>query len=589
MSAPPREVGPYRLVRRLGGGGMGEVWEATHTVSALRHALKLVRAPDPEVALRFEREAEALARLEHPRIVRVHAVGREGDTLWLAQDLVAGESLDRRLERGPLAVDEALRLTRELGGALSHAHARGLLHRDLKPHNVLLNERGAPVLVDFGLALMVGRERLTQTGSVLGTPGYMAPEQCEGAPQDERADVYGLAATLYAMLVGRAPHVGASPLAVLDAVLHAPIDRPRALRPEVPAPVERALLWALERDPQARPPSVTALVEALAGGARSRPRPRRLLAPLGAALLLAVALALRASLPTPAPPPPSPAQASPAVEPARRRPPDAEAPYRAALLAGDAVALERAALRGPPGDPALRAAVSAFWRAAAARRLARADGDSLVNRLGAGLPAAELELRQVLHALRLARQADPRTNLIGDPALQGLFEAAQLTHTPHLRDLLESELPDEPVSLYLRAAAGRTAEDVHLLQRALRWLDEVDQDAAVALLRSEVLNRLRWTLVQLKRDEEVPPIVEAEAARPNASPKARMLHAELLAVQVRLAEALAELDAAEADLKAMSLGGRAHRGGLALKRDAMLRDIGQLRGELPAVAERERR
>ncbi len=291
-------LGPYRVLRLLAQGGMGAVFEVAHTATGVRYALKTMLASglltDTAGAVELERfraEATLLARLDHPRVVRVHAADLDGGVPYLVQDLLPGGSLQARLERqGPLPVEEAVELTCQLAEGLAHAHERGVLHRDLKPHNVLLDERGAPRLADFGLALQLdARSRLTHTGELLGTPGYLAPEQASGERRtDVRTDVYGLGALLFALLTGGPPFEGRG-LPGLAAVIEKPPPRPSARRPEVPAWLDAVVLRALAKEPGDRHQTVQELAAALRAGpatARARRRARRRIA---AALLVAVA------------------------------------------------------------------------------------------------------------------------------------------------------------------------------------------------------------------------------------------------------------------------------------------------------------
>ncbi|MBX3471399.1 MAG: serine/threonine protein kinase, partial [Planctomycetes bacterium] len=257
----------YDLVRVLARGGMGVVHEAVERATGRRVALKrILGAVDPDAQARFLAEGRALARLSHPGIVAVHTLGQARGGPYLVMDLVEGESLQRRLERdGPLPAGAAAALCRALTAALAHAHARGVLHRDLKPANVLLDPGGAPRLIDFGLARLQtdggSLAHLTRTGELLGTPAFMAPEQADGRPVDARTDVYGLGATLFALLTGRAPFEGASPIAVLGAVLSQAPPAPSRLRPGLPPALDALVLACLAKDPAGRPASMEALGE----------------------------------------------------------------------------------------------------------------------------------------------------------------------------------------------------------------------------------------------------------------------------------------------------------------------------------------
>ncbi len=267
---PGARIGPYVLEQRLGSGGMATVFGARHVETGAPCAIKALTATDPELLLRFEREGQALAAVDrHPHVIGVHAAGSAGGRCYLVLDLVEGGSLaDRLAQEGPLPPAEAARLVNQVASAVAHAHAAGVLHRDLKPANVLLDERGDAQLTDFGLASAAWEHSLTRTGDVLGTPGTMAPEQARGdrAAVGPATDVYGLGALLYACLTGQPPFRGGSALAVLDQVLRAPAPSPRALRPEVPAALDRLCRQALAKEPGLRPPSAAAFAAALERG-----------------------------------------------------------------------------------------------------------------------------------------------------------------------------------------------------------------------------------------------------------------------------------------------------------------------------------
>ena len=264
-----RLIGPYEVIRELGRGGMGTVFLARDPAMGREVAIKVLAAGGvPEDSERFRREALAVAKLRHPAVVTVHELAFDAGHWYLVMDCVVGQSLEERIARGgQLSLDEIVAHTTDLVDALGHAHEQGILHRDLKPANVLLAADGSAVLTDFGLAkdLCTSREALTRTGELLGTPAFMAPEQAlaEGAI-DVRTDVYGLGATIYAMLTGRPPFKAASVLSVLAQVVDEEPVPPRRLRSDVPAALEAMCLRCLEKDPERRYPSTVALGEDLA-------------------------------------------------------------------------------------------------------------------------------------------------------------------------------------------------------------------------------------------------------------------------------------------------------------------------------------
>jgi len=268
-SPAPERVGPYRIVRELARGGMGVVYEARHADLGRPVALKLVLDhADAEERERFKLEAKAAARLQHPGIVAIYDVGEDAEgRRFLAMELVEGESLSARIKRrGPLPARDAAKLTQQLAKAIHYAHTREILHRDLKPGNVLIDREGTPRLTDFGLAKDLRRdERLTATGDVMGTPAYMPPEQASGQLHriDRRTDLYGIGATLYHMLTGQAPFTGTA-LQILSAVLagEAPA-RPTSVRPGVDRDLETIVLKCLAAEPDDRYASAQDLAEDL--------------------------------------------------------------------------------------------------------------------------------------------------------------------------------------------------------------------------------------------------------------------------------------------------------------------------------------
>jgi formylglycine-generating enzyme required for sulfatase activity/tRNA A-37 threonylcarbamoyl transferase component Bud32 len=262
----------FRVESELGGGGMSRLFLATEASLNRRVVIKLL-PPDlaSEVsAARFKQEMEFAARLQHPHILPILAAGAREGLLYYIMPYVSGESLRGRLEReGRLSVADATRLLAEVADALAFAHGLGIIHRDIKPENVLLEGKHA-VLADFGIARALLESRtqrsLTATGTSIGTPGYMAPEQFSGESVDARSDVYALAVVGYEMLAGTPPFTGPSPQAVLTAHLTTPPAPVHLLRPEVPLSLSLALSRALAKEPDARYASATEFGEALAAG-----------------------------------------------------------------------------------------------------------------------------------------------------------------------------------------------------------------------------------------------------------------------------------------------------------------------------------
>jgi serine/threonine-protein kinase len=275
--AEARKLGPYTLGRELGTGGMGEVYLAEHYLLKRPCAVKLIRpdrAGDPDALRRFEREVRATAGLTHPNTVQVYDYGRTEDgTFYYAMEYVPGLTLQELVHRyGPLPAGRAIHLLRQVCGALAEAHAAGLVHRDVKPGNVLVGVRGGrpdvAKLVDFGLVAApdVGDAKLTRVGTVAGTPAYMSPEQADGRPDpDGRSDVYSLGAVGYFLVTGRPPFDHPSAVRVLAAHLCQTPDSPARHRPGLPGDFEAVLLRCLAKDPAGRFPDAASLDAALAG------------------------------------------------------------------------------------------------------------------------------------------------------------------------------------------------------------------------------------------------------------------------------------------------------------------------------------
>ena len=261
-------LGPYRVLKVLGVGGMGVVFLAEDPQLKRRLAVKAMKpvlAASAEARQRFLREAQAAAAVEHDNVISIYQVGEEKGVPFLAMPLLRGESLEDRLRRdGALPLPEVLRIGREIAEGLQAAHAGGLIHRDVKPSNVWLEEgRGRVKILDFGLARGKGDMQLTLPGSVLGTPAYMAPEQAGGKAVDHRCDIYSLGCVLYRMSSGEAPFQGADVRNVLKQVL---LDTPRPLgerRPSLPPELSRLVTRLLAKDPSARPASAGSVADAL--------------------------------------------------------------------------------------------------------------------------------------------------------------------------------------------------------------------------------------------------------------------------------------------------------------------------------------
>jgi serine/threonine protein kinase/Tol biopolymer transport system component len=314
LSAGSR-LGPYEILASVGLGGQGEVFRAKDTRLDRVVAVKVLlsrRSEDPELRQRFEREARAVSSLNHPHICTLHDVGNESGVDYLVMEYLEGESLADRLKKGPLPLEEALRVAREIADGLDEAHRKGIVHRDLKPGNVMLTRRGAKLL-DFGLATRLspgfgssrpgdasesptGSQPLTREGAVVGTFQYMAPEQLEGRDVDARTDVFAFGALLYETVTGRRAFEGTSPASLIAAILeHEP--RPVAeLQPLAPPALDWLIRGCLEKKPDDRWQSMRDVGKHLAGlgtYVARRPSPR---SPRTTALFAGVAILTTAGL-----------------------------------------------------------------------------------------------------------------------------------------------------------------------------------------------------------------------------------------------------------------------------------------------------
>ena len=271
-----RTLGKYRMLRPLGRGGMARVYRAYHAQLDRYVAVKVLR-PDlvggdelnaESWRARFQREARAVAALRHPNVVRVFDFDVERGLSYIVMECLEGDSLKTRLNdyrvRGErMAVGEAVRILLDTLSGLAYAHSEGMIHRDLKPGNVLLTKRGDAVLSDFGIAQMVGDTRRPMPGALVGTVNYMAPEQGRDGRSDRRSDVYSVGVIFYEMLVQRLPFEADTPLAVVMKHVDDPLPLPRQIDPSIPEPFERIILKALAKDPDDRYQSAEEMAQAI--------------------------------------------------------------------------------------------------------------------------------------------------------------------------------------------------------------------------------------------------------------------------------------------------------------------------------------
>src|SRR5262249_16681036 len=270
MSLPSgSKLGPYEVLAPLGARGMGEVSRARATRLDRPVAIKVLPehlAQSPDLRQRFEREARAVSGLNHPHICVLHDIGHQDGTDYLVLEYLEGESLHGRLDKGPLPLDQALRYATETADALDKAHRSGVVHRDLKPGNVMLTKAGAKLL-DFGLAKraepvvkgdadlsdIATRSRLlTGKGTLLGTIPYMSPEQIEGREADARTDIWALGCLLYEMVTGQRAFAATSPASLIGAILKDEPKPLRELKPLTPPSLERLVKTCLTKDPDER-------------------------------------------------------------------------------------------------------------------------------------------------------------------------------------------------------------------------------------------------------------------------------------------------------------------------------------------------
>mgnify|MGYP001381476657 FL=1 len=248
--------GRYELIERIGGGGMALVYKAHDTLLGRKVAVKILRQQfvgDEEFIKRFRREAQAAASLSHPNVVSIYDVGQDGDVHYIIMEYVEGINLNDKIkQQAPLQVEEAVRIAMQICDALDHAHSNGIIHRDIKPHNILIGRNGRVKVTDFGIARAITSADITQTGSVLGSVHYFSPEQAKGATQDAVSDLYSLGIVLYQMLTARLPFSGDSPISVALKHLQERVENPRAINPHIPQSVENIVLKALRKNPRER-------------------------------------------------------------------------------------------------------------------------------------------------------------------------------------------------------------------------------------------------------------------------------------------------------------------------------------------------
>lgn len=262
-----KQLGAYQIVAPLGEGGMAAVYKAHHAATERYVALKILPrhfASDPNFVTRFKQEAKVLAQLQHPHILPVFDFGEAEGYTYLVMPYIKGGTLTDLLKGQPLSLANIRRITLQIGGALDYAHARGLVHRDVKPSNVLIDETGNCLLSDFGLAkILEGNATITTSGAVMGTPVYMSPEQGMGQKVDRRTDIYSLGVILFEMAVGSPPYKADTPMAVMIKHISDPLPVPSSLVEGFPESLESVILKSLAKNPDDRYQTAGAVVQAL--------------------------------------------------------------------------------------------------------------------------------------------------------------------------------------------------------------------------------------------------------------------------------------------------------------------------------------
>ncbi|WP_019911445.1 Stk1 family PASTA domain-containing Ser/Thr kinase [Paenibacillus sp. HW567] len=248
--------GRYQVIERIGGGGMALVYRAHDILLNRNVAIKVLRnqfVHDEEFIRRFRREAQSAASLSHPNVVSIYDVGQEDEIHYIVMEYVEGKNLNEIIkERAPLQVDESIRIASQICDALDHAHQNQIIHRDIKPHNILIGRNGRVKVTDFGIARAVTSTTITQTGSVVGSVHYFSPEHAKGVTTGEKSDLYSLGIVLYQMLTGVLPFLGESPISVALKHLQEEFEEPRLLNPLIPQSVENVILRSMRKNPDER-------------------------------------------------------------------------------------------------------------------------------------------------------------------------------------------------------------------------------------------------------------------------------------------------------------------------------------------------
>ncbi|GGL44343.1 Stk1 family PASTA domain-containing Ser/Thr kinase [Sporolactobacillus putidus] len=262
-----RVGGRYQILSRLGEGGMAIVYKAKDLILNRFVAVKILRpelAGDEEFVRRFHREAESVASLSHPNIVAIYDIGEEQDCYYIVMEYVHAMTLKEFIkDYSPISISESVHIMKQIARAIAHAHARGIVHRDIKPHNILIDEEEHVKVTDFGIALAVSDSTITYTHSIIGSAHYLSPEQARGGKATVKSDIYALGIVMFELLTGKLPFPGGSPVSVALKHLSEPMPLPRDFRPEIPQSLENVIIRALAKRPQDRFASMADLYEDL--------------------------------------------------------------------------------------------------------------------------------------------------------------------------------------------------------------------------------------------------------------------------------------------------------------------------------------
>lgn len=249
-------AGRYEIISRVGGGGMALVYKAHDVLLNRKVAVKVLRQQfvnDEEFISRFRREAQSAAALSHPNVVSIYDVGQQDDIHYIVMEYVEGHNLNEIIvERAPLQIEEAVHIAQQICDALDHAHANHIIHRDIKPHNILIGNNGRVKVTDFGIARAATSSKITQTGSVVGSVHYFSPEHAKGVNTGEKSDLYSLGIVLYQMLTGKLPFLGESPISIALKHLQEHFEEPRVVNSHIPQSVENIILKSMRKNPSER-------------------------------------------------------------------------------------------------------------------------------------------------------------------------------------------------------------------------------------------------------------------------------------------------------------------------------------------------